>query len=385
MRLLPLLALFPLLVSAAEPVSLFDGKTLKGWDGETTKVWRVQDGVIVGGSLEGNPQNEFLATAQSYRNFRLTLEYKLTGTEGFVNGGVQFRSQRIAEPPNEMMGYQADIGAGYSGCLYDESRRKTMLAKPEAAVIQQAEKPGEWNRYEIRAADERIQLFVNGVRTVNYTEASPGIPLEGRIALQDKLDGFRIIRHEHRPGELNYAVLSGANLSGAQMAGAVAMSSDFTDANLLEIFDVRAMLEGYGASLAALRASKEEIAGMRQEAEAFLALARKKGPPDMRLIAESNNRLHRLILDAGKNQRLASMMVAVVHIPLVKQTFAKYTREALERSANQHMDLVSAIAAGDAVWAEAAMRAHIHAAKKVIFGLESGAASREPSQRQTPS
>ena len=154
---------------------------------------------------------------------------------------------------------------------------------------------------------------------------------------------------------------------------------DWTDDNLLEIFDVRAMLEGYGASLAALRASKDEMAQMRREAEAFLALTRVKGPPDMRLIAESNNRLHRLILDAGKNQRLASMMVAVVHIPLVKQTFAKYTREALERSATQHLDLVSAIESGDAVWAEAAMRAHIHAAKKVIFGVTPSPRARDVS------
>ena len=144
---------------------------------------------------------------------------------------------------------------------------------------------------------------------------------------------------------------------------------DWTDDNLLEIFDLRAMLEGYGASLAALRASDEEVERMRHEAEVFGALARAPGEPDIRLIAESNNRLHRLILDAGKNQRLASMLVAVVHIPLVKQTFAKYTHVALERSAQQHHDLVSAIESGDAVWAEAAMRAHIHAAKKVIFGI----------------
>ena len=201
---LPTLLLTAAAASAA-PVPLFDGKTLAGWEGGAT--WRVEEGTITGGSAAGNPQNEFLATAQSYRNFRLTLEYKLTGTEGFVNGGVQFRSQRIAEPPNEMMGYQADIGAGYSGCLYDESRRKTMLAKPEAAVIQQAEKPGEWNRYEIRAADERIQLFVNGVRTVNYTEASPGIPLEGRIALQihgqcKAVISFRNIQIEALPDNL---------------------------------------------------------------------------------------------------------------------------------------------------------------------------------------
>lgn len=144
---------------------------------------------------------------------------------------------------------------------------------------------------------------------------------------------------------------------------------DWTDDNLLEVFDLRAMLEGYGASLAALHATAGEVELMRREADTFCALTRDTGNPDIRLVAESNNRLHRLILDAGKNRRLASMMVAVVHIPLVKQTFAKYTRESLERSALQHYDVVSAIESGDAVWAESAMRAHIHAGKKVIFGV----------------
>ncbi len=157
---------------------------------------------------------------------------------------------------------------------------------------------------------------------------------------------------------------------------------DWTDANLLEIFDLRAMLEGYGASLAALHATPEEVAAMRREADAFSELTGGPGEPDMRLIAESNNRLHRLILDAGKNRRLASMLVAVVHIPLVKQTFGKYTRESLARSAYQHHDVVSAIASGDPVWAESAMRAHIHAAKKVIFGL---AAPRAQPYRSTSS
>lgn len=175
-----------LLVSSAlaAPVSIFDGKTFKGWEGETTHVWRIEDGAIVGGSMEGNPQNEFLATKKQYRNFHLKLEYKLVGSEGFVNGGVQFRSIRIPEPPNEMLGYQADIGATYSGCLYDESRRKIMLAKPAAELIEKAEKPGEWNTYEIIAEAERIRLVVNGVRTVDYTERAPDIAPKGFIALQ---------------------------------------------------------------------------------------------------------------------------------------------------------------------------------------------------------
>src|SRR5688572_4093003 len=131
------------------PVPLFDGQSFAGWEGETNSVWRIRDGVIVGGSLNGNPRNEFLATQRRYTNFHLRLEYKLVGTEGFVNGGVQFRSKRIATPPNEMSGFQADIGAGHSGFLYDESRRNRMLAVTDTNLVQRIEKPGDWNLYEI--------------------------------------------------------------------------------------------------------------------------------------------------------------------------------------------------------------------------------------------
>ncbi|MEY4819274.1 MAG: hypothetical protein RLZZ23_2047 [Verrucomicrobiota bacterium] len=117
----------------AAPAPLFDGRTLTGWEGDA-KVWRVENGEIVGGSMAGNPRNEFLTTKRTFYNFRLTLEYKLTGTEGFVNGGVQFRSLRATNPPNEMIGYQADIGHGHTGSLYDESRRKKFLARAGTGV-----------------------------------------------------------------------------------------------------------------------------------------------------------------------------------------------------------------------------------------------------------
>jgi HEAT repeat protein len=166
-----------------EPVSLFDGQSLQGWEGNTN-VWRVQEGVIVGGSMKGNPKNEFLATLRSYTNFVLRLEYKLVGTEGFVNGGVQFRSVRVANPPNEMSGYQADIGAGYSGALYDESRRNKMLVRPNEELVKRLEKAGDWNRYEIRCEGSHIQLWLNGEKTVEYAEPDAGIPQTGVIALQ---------------------------------------------------------------------------------------------------------------------------------------------------------------------------------------------------------
>ena len=180
--------------SAAAPTPLFDGRTLTGWEGDA-KVWRVEDGVIVGGSLQGNPRNEFLTTKRSFYNFRLTLEYKLIGTEGFVNAGIQFRSLRATNPPNEMIGYQADIGAGHTGSLYDESRRKKFLARAGAGVgaygvkadteIAELEKKGEWNKYEVRAEGPRITIFLNGKATLDYTETDPSIDdAYGLVGLQ---------------------------------------------------------------------------------------------------------------------------------------------------------------------------------------------------------
>lgn len=165
------------------PGALFNTTNLAGWEGDPG-VWRVRDGAIVGGTLEGNPRNEFLATTKSYRNFVLRLEYRLTGTEGFVNGGVQFRSIRIKQPPNEMSGYQADIGAGHSGKLYDESRRRKFLAEPAAGLVTRIEKPGDWNQYEIRCEGPKIELTLNGEKTVSYVEPDSGIAQNGVIALQ---------------------------------------------------------------------------------------------------------------------------------------------------------------------------------------------------------
>src|SRR6266545_3785453 len=94
---------------AANAVSLFDGKTLDGWEGDT-KLWRVENGCITGGSLEERvPRNEFLATKKSFHNFDLRLKIKLTGTEGFINSGVQIRSVRVPGS-SEMSGYQVDAG-----------------------------------------------------------------------------------------------------------------------------------------------------------------------------------------------------------------------------------------------------------------------------------
>jgi hypothetical protein len=170
---------------AADRIALMDGKTFHGWDGDTKVTWRMEDGAFVGGFLDRRvPRNEFLASTQSFTNFVLRLKFKLIGTEGFVNSGVQIRSQRLDDPANEMIGYQADIGEGWWGALYDESRRNKVLIKPDDAAVQRAVKPGEWNEYTIHCVDRRIRTWINGVPMIDYTEADESLPQHGRIGLQ---------------------------------------------------------------------------------------------------------------------------------------------------------------------------------------------------------
>jgi hypothetical protein len=161
---------------------IFDGKTLDGWEGNE-KFFRVEDGSIVAGTLkERIPRNEFLCSKKEYGDFELELKFKLVGKG--VNSGVQFRSKRIPGD-HEVSGYQADLGdPGWWGSLYDESRRNKLLVKSDDAVIKKALKRDDWNDYKARCEGKRIQIWLNGVQTVDYTEPDEKIDEKGIIGVQ---------------------------------------------------------------------------------------------------------------------------------------------------------------------------------------------------------
>jgi hypothetical protein len=173
--------------------SLFNGKDLSGWDGDTA-LWKVADDCIVGDS-PGIKHNQFLCTKDEYGDFELKLQFRMK--DGAGNSGVQFRTKRV---PNstEVSGYQADLGENYWGCLYDESRRNKILVKAPAD-FESTLKKGDWNEYTIRAEGDHIVLKVNGVTTVDYREPDAEIARSGIVALQVHSGGpmkieFRNIR-----------------------------------------------------------------------------------------------------------------------------------------------------------------------------------------------
>jgi len=177
-----------IIVRETEAVPLFDGSTFNGWEGNMD-IFRIEDGAIVAGSLDQRiPQNEFLCTTKEYSNFELKLTAKLVGRGD--NAGVQLRSRRIPGH-HEVIGYQADMGETdprYGiiwGALYDEARRNRLLAGAKnQEELAKVFKSGDWNEMVIRCVGKRIQIWVNGYQTIDYTETDNSIELTGIIGLQ---------------------------------------------------------------------------------------------------------------------------------------------------------------------------------------------------------
>jgi len=181
----------PMLATTENVSGFFNGKDLTGWVGDPS-LWSVENGEIVGKS-SGLDHNEFLKSELSAGDFRLTFEIKLVDNEG--NSGVQFRSEAL--PDGEMRGYQADVGPGWWGKLYEEHGRELLWPKSAEAHV----KPGEWNAYEIVAVGPSIRTYINGEPAVVLDD--PEGARRGIFGLQLHSGGPTEVRFRNLKLELN--------------------------------------------------------------------------------------------------------------------------------------------------------------------------------------
>ena len=143
--------------------------------------------------------------------------------------------------------------------------------------------------------------------------------------------------------------------------GAVVAQFERSDAE--EIFELRALLEPISARRAAERASPTTIAELRALAsQQVLESTRRRGDYLVR-IGEINDKFHRLIQTAADSARLAKALGGLIEAPLILRTFQQYTPAELQRSADQHLELVQAFEARDPMWAQSIMRSHILAGR----------------------
>jgi DNA-binding GntR family transcriptional regulator len=134
-------------------------------------------------------------------------------------------------------------------------------------------------------------------------------------------------------------------------------------AELYDLFSVRALLEGHAAELAADRVSREQLSAMQTLCDEMEAAAEPGPDQDMERLATFNDRFHHAVHEASGSKLLPGMIRGLVQVPIVVRTFRSYSPQRLDQSMQQHRSILAALTAGDAAWAEAAMKSHVLSAR----------------------
>lgn len=152
-------------------------------DDSDKSFWSIKEGVITGGDgINLIPVNTYMCSTKSYEDFEFRCLFRITGDhdKGLINSGIQYRS---TIKDGNMIGYQADIGKGYWGDIYDEHRRGKLIGGELSTLTEVLHEDG-WNSYIIRCIGNLHQLYINGVKTAEYLEKDQTVPSKGIFAIQ---------------------------------------------------------------------------------------------------------------------------------------------------------------------------------------------------------
>jgi hypothetical protein len=168
-------------------VSLFDGKSLKGWECDPPSLashWKVQNGELLGENTD--LKGSILWTIRNYKDYELELEY-ITLTDDY-DTGVYPRGSGL----QVQIGISRSLQRDMTGCIYaPEDERGAYPGQTDHKV-------GEWNRLGIIMTGKRIQTFLNGEPFVDYEaivindEGPIGLQLHGNVHMAVKFRNIRI-------------------------------------------------------------------------------------------------------------------------------------------------------------------------------------------------
>jgi hypothetical protein len=158
--------------------SLFDGKSLKGWEPQHTDHFVARDGVIVNDGGTG-----WLRSARSYRDFELQAEYRVIRPGS--DSGIFFRASAESmtkEPFWPARGYQLQvIDAPGNGMLFGHGLAPPRFERKTDALAGAIQDPKRWQKVRLKVVGSRAEVAFNDV-IVTTSEAIQ--PDEGHIGLQ---------------------------------------------------------------------------------------------------------------------------------------------------------------------------------------------------------
>ena len=176
-------------------VSMFDGKTLNGWEAmpaNTEAAWTAKDGMILGNGDKGRGYLTYVSN-KNVADLELKFSYRFPGKG---NSGVNIRSIPDQTRRRDFQSYHADlghlgIGKNVMGAwdFHTPGRREHRCFRGDRLVIAEDDKPtitpikdaltaadvrkGEWNHVHVIAKGNHFQLHVNGKLSSEFTEHLP--------------------------------------------------------------------------------------------------------------------------------------------------------------------------------------------------------------------
>ncbi len=152
-------------------------------------------------------------------------------------------------------------------------------------------------------------------------------------------------------------------VDAAPNRGATVRSHSVED--LTDLYQLRALLEGYAARRATAGLSDEAIAGLRESSNRFQALV--GDGAEMPVLVKENLLFHQTILEGAGSARLVAMVRQVIELPLVYRSYIWYSREQQQISAHYHSQITRALESRDAERAELVMKEHIFEARDLLL------------------
>ena len=190
--------------------------------------------------------------------------------------------------------------------------------------------------------------------------------VDGRLAPGQRLTEERLARElgiSRTPVREALKVLQSEGLVDAAPNRSATVRA-YEPGDLEDIYQLRALLEGYAARRAAGRLSDEKLLALRASCERFEAMS---PADDLREVVRENFVFHNTILEAAGSTRLSGMVRQVVELPLVYKSYVWYSPEQARISQHYHRQITRALERRDAERAELVMKEHVLEARDVLI------------------
>lgn len=143
----------------------------------------------------------------------------------------------------------------------------------------------------------------------------------------------------------------------------------WTAADIDDLFQLRALLEGYAAARAATHITLIQLDKIEESISQMDAVLSSDAPMEKQVeeFLVYNNVVHTTVWQAAGSERLESMLSRLIDQALVIRTARRFSLERIAQSHHHHEELLNSLRAHDALWSESIMRSHIHAARDALL------------------